>query len=82
MLRKELPFQFVNIILKIIFNLLYGAIQNFLPFIHQNNIAAYFFHLLHAVGAENDGTPVFGKVKDFFFYKIGINRVQATKRLI
>ena len=48
-----------KIFFEFLFHFVDRSIQNFLTFIDQDDMIADFFHLLHPVGAENNGSSLF-----------------------
>ena len=71
-----------KIFFKILLNLLYRSIQDFFSFIYQYNMIADFFHLFHAVGAEDNRRPFLSQIIYFIFDKICVHRIQTTEWLI
>ena len=51
-------------------------------FIDQHDLAANFFYLFHSVSAEYYSRTFLRQLIDLIFDKIGIYRVQATKRFV
>src|SRR5882757_6244 len=71
---------------KIFFELLfysgYRAIQDLLPFVHQDDMVADLFHLFHPMGAEDDGGAFAGEGVDLVFYQVRVDGVETAERFV
>src|SRR5688572_29753307 len=71
-----------HVFLELLLNAGHCSIEYLLSFIYKNDVVAYFFHLFHAVGTENNAAAVLGQPVNFIFDEVGVNGIKTAERFI
>ena len=68
--------------LELLFHSFYRTVKDLLPFVHQYNVVADLFYLLHPVCTENYRSAIAGQGKYFILYYIAVHRIQSAEWFI